>query len=283
VVIRGASERDRLWDRRVRAAVEKLGKAVEIEYLAGLPTTDMLRRAAALPPGTIVFTPGYFVDGAGAVSTPRQSTERIAAVSVAPVYGTFDTLLGSGIVGGYMTPYADQAKEAGDIVVRLLGGTAPAQIVSSSVARVPMVDWRQVRRWGIDERRLPAETIVTFREPLVWDRYWREILAGVAILVLQAGLIAALLFERRRRRRTATALEESERRMSLAAHAASLTMWIWDATRDTIWSTTRGHRPADSPREPPLHFDQALESVHPADREGGRPRRAARADEERGA
>ena len=247
--------------------MDKLGNGVEIEYLSGLPTADILRRVAASPPGTIVFTPGYFVDGAGAVSTPRQSVERIAAASIAPVYGTFDTFLGAGIVGGYMTPYEDQAKAAGTLIVRLLEGTPPAQIASSSVTRVPMVDWRQVRRWGIDERMLPAETIARFREPSVWERYWREISAASVILLLQAALIAVLLRERSRRRRTATALEESEKRMSLAASAARLTMWNWDIARDKLWSTARAHPPAELPTERPIRFDQVLESVHPADRE----------------
>jgi hypothetical protein len=278
VVIRGASERDRLWDRRVRAAVEKLGKAVEIEYLAGLPTTDMLRRAAALPPGTIVFTPGYFVDGAGAVSTPRQSTERIAAVSVAPVYGTFDTLLGSGIVGGYMTPFEDQAKEAGDIVVRLLEGTAPAQIVSSSVARVPMVDWRQVRRWASTSGCCP-ETIVKYREPPYGTDTGAEMVAAIAIVVL-AGLIAALLFERSRRRQAATALEKAGTHES-RGQRGWLDDVIWDATRHRLVDHERVDLPTRRKYANPLRSGPRIRASGGS--RGGRPRRAARAEEERGA
>ncbi|HTR59102.1 MAG TPA: ATP-binding protein [Casimicrobiaceae bacterium] len=267
VVIRGASERDRLWDARVRAAIEHLGNGLEVEYLNGLPTAEVLRRVGALSPGALVFTPGYFSDGAGEVSTPRQSVERIARASTVPVYGTFDTLLGTGIVGGYMTRYEDQAKEAGAIVVRLLNGAAATEIAPESVVRVPMFDWHQLRRWGIDERLLPADAIVTFREPTLWDRYWPEISAGVAILLFQAGLIAVLLVERRSRRRMATALEESEKRMSLAARAARLSMWIWDVARDKIWATTYPRQRADMPNELPATFEDVLEMAHPADRE----------------
>ncbi len=200
VVVRGASARDALWDERVRVAAENLGNDVTIEYLAGLPTADVLHRVAALPPDAIVYTPGYFVDGAGAVSTPRKSLEQIASASAVPVYGAFDTLLGAGIVGGYMTRYEDQAKEAAGIVVRLLEGTPPGRITTGSVARVPMVDWRQVQRWGVDERMLPAGTHVMFREPTAWDRYGLAISIAVAVLVLEAVLIAALLLQRVRRR-----------------------------------------------------------------------------------
>ncbi len=266
VVVRGASERDRLWDGRVRAAVERLGNGTEVEYLSGLPTAEVLRRVAALQKGTVVFTPGYFTDGAGEVSTPRQSVERIAGASSVPVYGTFDTFIGAGIVGGYVTRFEDQAKEAGAIVVRLLNGATAAEIAPASVARVPMFDWRQVQRWGVDERLLPGDAEVRFREPTVWDRYWREISFGIAILMLQAGLIAALLIERKSKRRVSAALEESQRRMNLAAGAARLSLWVWDAARDRIWATTYLRARAGLP-ETPIAFEEVLAKVHPADRD----------------
>jgi len=267
VVIRGASDRDRLWDARVRAAVERLGNGIEVEYLSGLPTTEVLRRVAALPKGTVVFTPGYFTDGAGEVSTPRQSVERIARASAAPVYGTFDTLLGTGIVGGYVTRFEDQAKEAGAIVVRLLNGAYAAEIAPASVARVPMVDWREVRRWGVDERLLPADSVVRFREPTLWDRYGIPIAIGSAVLLIQAGLITSLLVERRRRHRMASALEESQKRMSLAAHAARLSLWIWDVARDRLWATTYPQPRSGSADARPIAFEDVLATAHPADRD----------------
>jgi C4-dicarboxylate-specific signal transduction histidine kinase len=267
VVVLGAAERDRVWEGRVRAAVGKLGEGVDVEYLKGLPTADLLRRLAALPRDAVVFTPGYFSDGTGAVIVPRQSVERIAQASAAPVYGALDTFVGTGIVGGYMTPYEQQAREAGAVVVRLLNGTSPAEIAPASVARVAMIDWRQMRRWHIDERLLPADAHVMFREPTAWDRYWGEISIGVAILILQAVLIAALLLERRSRRRTAHALAESQEQMNMAARAARLSFWVWDGARDRVRAITHT-RQLDSARGGrAIALREFLETVHPADRE----------------
>ena len=267
VVIRGASELDRLWDHRLRAAVGRLGNGLEVEYLAGLPTADVLRRVGALSRGTVVFTPGYFVDGDAQVSTPRQTVERISQASTVPVYGAFDTLLGAGIVGGYMTRYEDQAREAGALVVRLLNGVTPAEIESSPVARVPMVDWRQLRRWRVDEGLLPAGTIVRSRDPTIWNQYWREISVAAVVLVLQAGLIAALLVERRSRRRTATALEGNQAQMSLAARAVGLSSWIWDTARDVARTTPLARVAPDPSPLQPIAFDRVVAAAHPADRD----------------
>jgi C4-dicarboxylate-specific signal transduction histidine kinase len=268
VLIRGASDRDRLWDSRFGNAVARLESGVETEQLTGLGTAELLKRVAALPQGTIVFTPGYFVDGAGQVGTPRQSVERIAQASPVPVYGSFDTLLGAGIVGGYVTRYEDQAREAGAIVIRLLKGAVPAEIIPGSVTRKLMVDGRQLQRWHVDEAALPPGTIVMFREQTTWQRFWREISIGTAILLFQAGLIVALLLERRSRQRTATALAESQRQMNLAARAARLSLWIWDATQKKLHTTARGFlHHAAPPRDRSVALDDLIASVHPLDRD----------------
>jgi len=84
---------------------------------------------------------------------------------------------------------------------------------------------------------------------------------------LQAGLIAALLFQRRSRRRTVVALEEAQKQMNLAAHAAALSMWIWDVAREKLWTNETVGQRADVPNGAAMNFDQVLESIHPADRD----------------
>src|SRR5215472_8051594 len=268
VIVVGAAERDRIWESRIRNAVGKLGEGLEVDYLSGLSTAELIQRLGVLPRGTVVFTPGYFSDGTGKVTVPRQAVERIAQASAAPVYGALDTFVGTGIVGGYVTPYEEQAREAGAIVVRLLKGTPPSEIAPASVAQLPMFDWRQLRRWNISESQLPADAIVRFREPTAWDKYRVQISIAAAVLLFQAALIIALLFERRSRRQTAAALDESQQQMNLAVGAARLSPWIWDTTmRNKMLTPTRWKKRPDISQEQPLPFEDVIASVHPADRE----------------
>ena len=274
VIVTGADNRDRIWDMRIRDAVERLGDRLEVEYLKGLPTADLLHRLSTLARDTIVYTPGYFADGTGRITTPRQSVEQMAAASTAPLYGPNYTFLGAGAVGGVTSPYEDQAREAGAIAVRLLNGTAPKAIAASSMPNVPIVDWRQLRRWGMDEKLLPPNAIVQFREQSVWDAYRREILIGIVVVLLQATLIVALLIQRRARQRIATELDESKQRMSLAARSARISMWVWDVARDKVWIMPRSLRQPGAPDEQPIEFSEFIESVHRSDRDNVR--RAAR-------
>ncbi len=269
VVVVGAAQRDRVWERRLRASVARLGDGIQSEFLSGLSTAEVLRRLKSLPPGTgtVVFTPGYFVDGAGALVSPRQSVETIAAASVAPVYAALDTHIGAGVVGGYMTPYDEQARQAADVVVRLLNGATPSEIRTIPLPVVPILDWRQLKRWGLNEHLLPADAVVRFREPTAWESYWDEIVAVIIVVLLQAGLIAALLLERRLRRRTASALANSEQQMNIAASAARLSMWTWDVEPEKARAIVPGRPARTQGQEGSIRFHDVLEAAHPADRE----------------
>ena len=71
-----------------------------------------------------MFTPGYDRDGTGRLFIPRQAAELIAGASGAPVYGPYDTFIGTGIVGGRMPTYESAGNQAGELVVALLAWCA---------------------------------------------------------------------------------------------------------------------------------------------------------------
>src|SRR5690606_32644749 len=75
-----------------------------------------------------------------------------------------------------------------------------------------MVDWRQLHRWGLDQANLPPGTIVRFEQPSLWEQYRQEVIAVIAVLMLQSALIVALLVQRRRRRHAEESLRQSEER-----------------------------------------------------------------------
>ena len=214
-VVTGASSQDVRWERQAREAMERLQPPVSVEYLTGLPTAQVLQRLGALPKESIVYTHGYYLDGAGVASTPNEVTEKMASVSKAPLYSRTGDTLGYGVVGGYFSSREGQVVQASGIVVQLLQGTAPTEISGVPLAAVNTFDGRQLRRWGINEALLPPGSVVKFREPSVWQHYRRHIIIGILVLLIQAGFIAALLIERRRR---SLAELESRKRLAEMAH-----------------------------------------------------------------
>ena len=174
---------------------------VSITYLSGLPTNELETRLRTLPPRSIVYYLIVERDGAGENFHPLDYLERIAAVANAPTYSWVESTMGLGIVGGSLRSQAAQAEAVGALAVRVLRGQRTDDIpLSPRDLNASQVDWRELRRWGISESRVPAGTVVKFREPSLWDEYKQYILAGFAIVLGQAVLVGALLVQRSRRR-----------------------------------------------------------------------------------
>ena len=220
VVVTGTSERDREREARFRREVPPIAGNVTVEYLAGLPTASLLERLAELGPDSVVFTPGYFRDGDGGLFNPRDAVALMAAVSGAPVYGPFDPFIGTGVVGGRMPSFEAIGQQAGTIINEIFAGAAPASLKLPDLTPTRLqVDWRQVKRWGIDERDIPADTLVHYKEPTFWEAYRNVAIVTLAVILLQAALIAKLLLERRRRRAAELAVQRQGMEL---AHASRL-------------------------------------------------------------
>jgi two-component system, cell cycle sensor histidine kinase and response regulator CckA len=157
------------------------------------------------------------------------------------MYGMSFANVGLGITGGYVWTIESSAAKLAELTVRVANGTRPQDIPVVNGPDVPMFDWRQLRRWGIREDRLPAGSIVRFREFTVWQRHKWRIVGAIVVFGLQTLLIGALLVERRRTRRGATALRraqrvlrESEERFRNMADTAPVMIWV--SGPDKLWT-----------------------------------------------
>ena len=142
----------------------------------------------------------FFQDGAGVSFVPHEVVPLVSAAASAPIYGFLDQYLGRGIVGGSLYSISAQGAEAAKLVLQVLAGSersAPSLLeVSGSKL---LFDWRQMQRWGISESSLPAGSEIRFRDLTLWEQYRKLILTAFAVFLLQATLIAWLIYERWRR------------------------------------------------------------------------------------
>jgi len=117
---------------------------------------------------------------------------------------------------------------------------------TTRLAETPMFDWRQRRRWGIGEDRLPENSIIRFREMSMWQQFKWRIIAAIVMIVLQSLLIGGLLLGRRRAQQSAAALviaqrvlREGEEWFRLAIQATNDAIWDIDLVTGTVsWNET---------------------------------------------
>jgi PAS domain S-box-containing protein len=213
VIVSGPSEIDRRWLGALRKEIEPYENRLNTEYWIGVPYKSLLERASHLPRETIIVFVTDYDDSTGEPLFPAQVVEALAQAASAPVYGPSDTYLGRGVVGGYMDSFDLMGTSAADLALEVLAGRNPTTIDSRpSQNRKFQVDARQLLRWKLSERNLPADAIVSFKQPTLWEEHRDLVLATIFVILLQAIMIAALLIQMLARKRAETSLKESEER-----------------------------------------------------------------------
>jgi PAS domain S-box-containing protein len=286
VVIAGASETDRRWQRIAPDIVKARGR-LQARYLFGLRFEDMLAEVSQLPRNAIVLLLTVFTDGEGKTFFPGDVAEAVASRSSAPVYSPYSHDLARGVIGGYSETFESIGEAAADLVMRILSGTPASELPPwVSPHQRFRVNAQALRKWDLSESLLPPETIVQFKLPTLWDQHRGVVLTTVAIVVLQLLFVIGLLIQRRHRYLAERLLRESEERMQFTAAAVNVGLWQFDLEANELWATEHCRALFGLPDDVPLTHDMFIEAVHPDDRaiavaaleEASRPGRSAFTD-----
>ena len=218
VVIGGAGAADSTTVRAAVSAARVLRDSLSIEVSQGLPLAAMLPKLRQIPPRSIVIFANYRQNGHGVSFEPLDIVGSIARASSAPMYAQLLSYVGEGVVGGSVTRFDEEGINTARLAARVLRrrqneALPPVELIENSFT----VDWRQLRRWGLAESRLPRGTDLLFREATAWQRYRAIVVLALVITAAELLLIVSLLLERRQRKRGQIILAEQRRRAEEAS------------------------------------------------------------------
>jgi signal transduction histidine kinase len=255
-MVMGSGSIGQFWRRELEAGFARFRDRVTFVWSNELSLPDILRRVASLPAHSAIVYLAFTTDAQGGAYADEQVIADLHARANAPLFGVQSPMFGIGIVGGSLVSIEDLGRSAAGVAGRILNGEPAASLrVPPQLPGQPMFDWRELRRWGIPESRLPPESVVRFRAPSLWGEHKVTVLTAVVALLLQSLLIMWLLFERRARQRAEI---ESRRNLALAADANR---------RETIsaLTTSIGHE-LGQPLSAIAHNAQALQMMVTANR-----------------
>jgi len=265
-VIAGSGEVDRRWQSTARKIIEDRKRKFEVTYLFEHSYANLVEEVSRIPRDSIVILLTVFADSKGNAFVPAQLAGPLSAASSAPVYAPYDTYIGKGIVGGFVETFESVGVRAADMALQILAGKDPATIApETNPGQTYRVDHRALARWGLQESKLPPDTVVLFKEPTIWSEHRGVVVAAILIVALQSLIVGALLVQRRRRLRAENLLKESEERMTFAAAAANIGLWKFDRHRNELWATEHCRAMFGIARDAPLTRDAFLSAVHPDD------------------
>jgi signal transduction histidine kinase len=218
MVVTGAGPLGQFWRSQLTPDLQRFGTRLTFIWSDTLSYDEMLQRAATLPADSAIL---YLAAGTFADGSWRSEATAFADLlkrANAPLFGVQQAHLGLGIVGGRLLPTDDLGALSAAAAVRMLNGESPAAIgvVRRTQGPTAVYDGRQLTRWGIPASRLPARSVVEYREPSLWRDYRQEALMALGALAVQSLLIAGLVYERHARRR---AERQSRTNLALAADA----------------------------------------------------------------
>jgi PAS domain S-box-containing protein len=268
VCVIGSSQMEQYWTGALQRDFAPFTNRVGFTWLNHLPFDQVLERVGNLPPHSFIFLFLLIQDSTEVSHNADEALKRISEIANAPVNGVYEEQLGLGIVGGHLyRPWMEGEKAAG-LAVRILHGESASSLPPDFIPpTAPLYDWRQLRRWGINEDRLPPGSVVRYRLPTVWERHKYLIISSVTLILVQTGLIVALSFSRILRRRAERSLRESEERMKLAAGAAALEMLEWNLAGNKP-SANGGHPAIATGGNGDSDYMHYLQRVHSEDRDG---------------
>ena len=190
---------------------------LQFRWYNKLSFEDILKDAAALPPHSAIYWLMMNVDAAGVAHESGSALSRLSAVANAPIFAHDGTYFGEGIVGGPMHSVPELSKKTAEVAIRILNGEKAGDIKPSFVP-LASPDIRLASNAALGDQReqsaagqhncLPG----AHRVGAVFVANRTRI---IAVILMQAGLIAILLREHRRRQ---LAEVQSRQRMAELAH-----------------------------------------------------------------
>ena len=200
IVISGTGEYDRMMAKVARTQLEPLTTRLAIEHWEQSSMDEVLRRVAELGREDAVLYLGIGRDADGRVFGVAEAMRPVSAASTAPVYGQVETFIGRGATAGMVYSFDERGRRLGELVQQVLS-SRPAPVPPPVLTEPPscMADARQLERFGLDASLLPPGCDVRFVQPSLWRDYRWHVIAALLVIVAQAALIAAFVWQRRGR------------------------------------------------------------------------------------
>ena len=192
-------------------------RGLKVVDLTGSTMAETRKHVEALPKGSAIIYSAMYSDGQGTFYPPATAIGLIAEKANRPIVVAAETFLAPGGFGGFVLVPGLIGANAAKTALRILNGEA-ASSIPATVADVvkPIFNWRQMERWDVSEANLPPGSEIRFREPDIWNTYFWESIALACAILVQASLIAFLLYERKKRN---NAEVEARSRLTELAHA----------------------------------------------------------------
>lgn len=230
IVVSGSSIAEKRQVAVAREQFRPYESSVDFQYWTNLTFSELRSRLMTVEGDSVVLFLNFIKDGAGEGFTPARVLRTVTATSSRPLYGTYLSFVGNGIVGGYVADLHEVGRTLGAQATRILNGEKPENVaVENGEFQRDVFDRRQLRRWGISEERLPEGSTLLYWEYSSWELYRWRILGLIALIGIQTLLIVLLIRNHTSRKAAERQLKKSEEMFSKAFRQGPMALTLTSA------------------------------------------------------
>lgn len=194
---------------RARKVLDQFSDRIEFQWQLGGTSAEIEQRLTGLGEESALFLLANYNLANRVPGEDETQLHHLCENSPVPVYALFDSYLKHGVLGGVVASGEAQGRAAARLALRVLKGEPVSRIsIIQDSPNVAMVNWNAMRRWSINESRLPPGVVIKHRAPSGFEQYGWYIVAAAVCCLFEAGIISALLFNVIRRRRVERDLNE---------------------------------------------------------------------------
>ncbi|HKE83641.1 MAG TPA: ATP-binding protein [Vicinamibacterales bacterium] len=225
-VVDGARENSNHIQVEVERQLKDHHPRLGLVYLRDLPLSEVVSRIAAIPERSVVFFVKQTMRTWSQDVDQQEALAQVVRASRVPVFSQIEQLMGHGVLGGSVWKYETDARRLATMAKRIANGAPVLDVPIEAATYETVADWNQLQRWQIARGSVPTGTKILHLTQTFFEQYRLYVLAGIALLLAQAVLIATLWIQRARRR-------ESEARNMAILRAAPDVMFLQD--RDGVY------------------------------------------------
>ena len=171
---------------------------IELEKWLDVPVEQLLANLEQQSPDTLIFYTPLFRRVNNVPKTPYQLAQLLSQYSNGPMFTYWHSLMGSGVVGGYL------------LSGQLLGNETAMTIegfINNNELKVPQnlkmsahyYDWRQLEKFKLTRQQLPTDAKLQYYQPSFIEKHRIVLTAAIVIiLVMSMFLILLVLLNQKR-------------------------------------------------------------------------------------
>ncbi|MDC7221335.1 MAG: ABC transporter substrate binding protein [Spirochaetales bacterium] len=199
----------RAWNEQIKSDLFLLTDRVKPVFSENIPLSELLKKVASLPEGTLILHGVYYSDSNGLTSSYEEMAEQIALSAKVPIYTLVDFNIQDGVVGGKVISGKIHGEAIARIGLRILGGESASRIpiVSDELNRF-IFNFPELERFGIKEKDLPPDSFIINKTYTFYEEYHWEFWAIVTILTTLSLALIVSIFNIKKRSQAESTLRE---------------------------------------------------------------------------